>query len=1368
MLHIVSGVLKASRKVEVHFVDFGNREVVACEELRDMPGMILDELPVQAVACCLYGIDQTGRVSAWSREDMDMFSHMVCDKLLDVYFTADQNCDGHCLVHLMSDQENVNRKFLRATNKLSHSYLTPDPRAAGDNSLSAKRKLSVDSNGVEEKEGVTVRDYKYEVCSVGEQVTCVAAYIVSPGQFYLHKNTNSDALDAMMDELNAEYENYGCAQTLTVSVGQPCCALYNEDSRWYRAKLVSISDERRRRLSVEFVDYGNRETVDVGVVHRLRSHYFTVPVSALHCKLAGVAPVTGSQWSDDTSTFFEELLGDGVHAVTVVSVDGFVHTVEMKSVAQKLIERGLAKQKDGSTVATLGGGRVMETSRGSRQRGTHQVEVRQVSSQDLERSAESRDSGSRTRGDRTGFAMENDLPIGPHNTRTSSSMSLNFIPMNISAHTNYSVVVSWVVSPSEFYCQLIDNRSVIEKLSSDLRDIYKTARDYAMTANECAAGRSCVAFYKPDASWYRGRIVLTASDLVTVSYVDYGNTEVVPIGHVRRAAPQFLSSPPVQAVKCCVREADKQAREWTTDEKDTFDRAVSAPGLMCRFVEKRDDVYIVELSDQSGHDLMSKFSAVPGKATTASSETGVKSFISKSSLKQNDVLQLEVVYVAVGGNVFNCHIVGQTDDLDELMAELADDCQGRPALSSFPNIGEPCAALYSEDNGWYRTTVDGIPADDTSQRIVKFVDYGNIESCSMSSLRELDSRFLRLPVQRVDCRLHGMTSESLDDVVDDLLEQRFTATVIAVSADNIVTVELKSADSGESFADTHTGLFTQTDVLSLPVSEPPRDEVDVYVTHAVSPSDFYIQTASVEPQLTQLLDQLMEQYDSNDSEELAMSDMTVGSLCCARYAADGSWYRAALEDVKEDTVSVRFVDYGNSDVTSRSDVRRLTDRFTSTAACAWHCQLADVSSESYSCWTDAERQQFVDLAEAGEKMFVCHFVSRSQSPYPVILRDGEVDIGQQLFGSRQSTEVSIGSGVSETVGGLPVADAPSGVSEVCVTSSESPSDFYVQLTSVEDELSQMADDLVGEYDGMSASECQLSSVHVGSVCCARYSADSLWYRAVVTEIVGDDEVRVLFTDYGNTDVVSASVDVKQLTDKFRSKPAFVYHCALAGLSRQPVDNWPDEVKARFQQLTVGEDEVAAVFSCEFVSCDVESGLHLVSLKSADDVDVCSMFTVTSDVTDTVEVTSSDHRDVTRDRSTVYVSPTVISPGKHRVSLLSLSVFTVCGCAWVWVGVCVGVCVQLCMRLCVSVSDKLKFCNWLGLCIVAISIKSWLIYKLYQRHDTSKTSEIMILLRQHVASVSVLYGLMYTGTCLLLLHVTDSVGLLRIFLAYVTF
>jgi len=56
-----------------------------------------------------------------------------------------------------------------------------------------------------------------------------------------------------------------------------------------------------------------------------------------------------------------------------------------------------------------------------------------------------------------------------------------------------------------------------------------------------------------------------------------------------------------------------------------------------------------------------------------------------------------------------------------------------------------------------------------------------------------------------------------------------------------------------------------------------------------------------------------------------------------------------------------------------------------------------------------------------------------------------------------------------------------------VTRVVSPTEFYVQLTSVEDELSTMADELCEEYDSLpSETEMQLSSVDVGSLCCARY------------------------------------------------------------------------------------------------------------------------------------------------------------------------------------------------------------------------------------------------------------------------------------------
>jgi len=121
----VAGVLKASRKVEVHFVDFGNREVVECEDLRDITETILTELPVQALSCCLHGIDQTSTFSVWTPPDIAAFEQMVCDQLLDVYITQDRSSEGHYQVHLLRDQENINRNFLRSRNRLSRGYMTP-------------------------------------------------------------------------------------------------------------------------------------------------------------------------------------------------------------------------------------------------------------------------------------------------------------------------------------------------------------------------------------------------------------------------------------------------------------------------------------------------------------------------------------------------------------------------------------------------------------------------------------------------------------------------------------------------------------------------------------------------------------------------------------------------------------------------------------------------------------------------------------------------------------------------------------------------------------------------------------------------------------------------------------------------------------------------------------------------------------------------------------------------------------------------------------------------------------------------------------------------------------------------------------------
>ena len=123
-------MLPLSHKVEVdvHFVDFGHREVFKCEELRKMLPMFLENEPIHAIACSLYGIDHAGLISTWSPDDVTTFSRLLSHpnpSYVEVFFTRDQNADGRYLVHLMKYGENINRKFLQPTGNLAAGYSSP-------------------------------------------------------------------------------------------------------------------------------------------------------------------------------------------------------------------------------------------------------------------------------------------------------------------------------------------------------------------------------------------------------------------------------------------------------------------------------------------------------------------------------------------------------------------------------------------------------------------------------------------------------------------------------------------------------------------------------------------------------------------------------------------------------------------------------------------------------------------------------------------------------------------------------------------------------------------------------------------------------------------------------------------------------------------------------------------------------------------------------------------------------------------------------------------------------------------------------------------------------------------------------------------
>lgn len=64
-----------------------------------------------------------------------------------------------------------------------------------------------------------------------------------------------------------------------------------------------------------------------------------------------------------------------------------------------------------------------------------------------------------------------------------------------------------------------------------------------------------------------------------------------------------------------------------------------------------------------------------------------------------------------------------------------------------------------------------------------------------------------------------------------------------------------------------------------------------------------------------------------------------GDLCAAQYT-DGQWYRAKVEKVTGSNVSVRYVDYGNREVTQGVKCASLPAGFTSQHGYAHELHLA--------------------------------------------------------------------------------------------------------------------------------------------------------------------------------------------------------------------------------------------------------------------------------------------------------------------------------------------------------------------------------------------------------------------------------------------
>ena len=111
---------------------------------------------------------------------------------------------------------------------------------------------------------------------------------------------------------------------------------------------------------------------------------------------------------------------------------------------------------------------------------------------------------------------------------------------------------------------------------------------------------------------------------------------------------------------------------------------------------------------------------------------------------------------------------------------------------------------------------------------------------------------------------------------------------------------------------------------------------------------FYIQLVAREEDLSDLSDKLEEALASAETGDLSVAP--VGAICCAMFTEDDAWYRAKVTatDADKGQVSVRFVDYGNTDTVEADRLTSLPEdlKLSVLPAFATKSRLSGVSDLS--------------------------------------------------------------------------------------------------------------------------------------------------------------------------------------------------------------------------------------------------------------------------------------------------------------------------------------------------------------------------------------------------------------------------------------
>ncbi|GFR68044.1 tudor domain-containing protein 1 [Elysia marginata] len=740
--------------------------------------------------------------------------------------------------------------------------------------------------------------------------------------------------------------------------------------------------------------------------------------------------------------------------------------------------------------------------------------------------------------------------------------------------------VAYVQSPDLFWCQDQSFANELLILSEELSRFHMTQGIQPMS--DIRPGSVCAAKFSEDEAWYRGVVQAVSNGTAQVYFVDYGNTESVPLDLICRLSPGMKTMPAL-AAKCCLSGVSSGSGTWDQSAVDQFEELVVDKEFEMKIVDRKGDIYIVSLVDivenTDVSSQMRSFLSQRGGAPRSTGDINSNSSQGKEiagvgpSLSVGSQVETFLTWVDNPGDFWV-----QLKDFEYLVEKLSDELQefyAQPRPSTSVSPGAFIVAKYSEDQMWYRGLV--LKEVSSSEVLVLFIDFGNSDIVSKTNLRQVSPAFGEVVPLAFRCALVGIKPLNEDtkvwttDAKTFLEEMTQNGCVCEVVSETESRKLVRLSVNGKDVASELASLRVVAETSANKGSTCPRytkqitvgeSEVNtVTVTHVSSPQDFWCQlNINFAP-----LDNLMEKLDAHYSDDggTPIRDKEIGRACIAQYSEDNAWYRGKIVDTSHGGLTVQFVDYGNSEIVSANLVCEPEPRFLDLPVQAVHCSLPLQGNLSHLADT------MNDLVL--EKELRMEVVGVSNDCAVVELYDADTKISDLL--KQYSQTRAPGHKQQQLVGLKPATPISAETTVKAFTSFvDSPSKFYVQLADKEEELGSLMDD-ISVYNAQNSGQQSLSTPQVNQACMALFSEDNQWYRGIIKSLQGSN-CNVLFVDYGNEESMNKDT-LKALPSEFAMIPAFAYECSLEGTDGA---TWSEEAKHFFESIIMDQE-----LQCTFVS-----------------------------------------------------------------------------------------------------------------------------------------------------------------------------------------